>query len=153
MQTQIKLNKAVKNQIFILNQIFEIEKKVERLNIDNTIGRNIDKLKNFYENDFDENTSFVVENPITQKYSETRTDVEASISGDSTENLIITDVIKPIIRIKQGGTNQIIQNGIVVVQDSSTIQQNKKSTSIEKKNRFKNNKTNKNKRQLKKRKK
>jgi hypothetical protein len=153
MQTQIKLSKAVKNQLFILNQIFEIEKKVERLNIDNTIGRNIDKLKNFYENDFDENTSFVVENPITQKYSETRTDVEASISGDSTENLIITDVIKPIIRIKQGGTNQIIQNGIVVVQDSSTIQQNKKSTSIEKKNRFKNNKTNKNKRQLKKRKK
>ena len=34
MQTQIKLNKAIKNQIFILNQIFEIENKLSKLNID-----------------------------------------------------------------------------------------------------------------------
>ena len=121
MQTQIKLNKTVKNHIFILNQIFEIENKLSKLNITHTINRNIDKLKSFYEDNFDDNTSFIIENPKGEDYNATRTDIEANIIGDSTDNLIIVDVIKPIIRIKQGGINQIIQKGIVIVQDKNTI--------------------------------
>lgn len=121
MQAQIKLNKAVKNQIFILNQIFEIENKLSKLDISHTINRNIDKLKSFYEDSFDANISFIIENPKSEYYNETRTDVEANIVGDSVENLIIVDVIKPIIRVKQGNTNQIVQQGIVIVQDKNTI--------------------------------
>jgi len=121
MQTQIKLNKAVKNQIFILNQIFEIENKLSKLDVSHTINRNINKLKSFYEDSFDDNTSFIIDNPKGEDYNETRTDVEANIIGDSTDNLVIVDVIKPIIRVKQGGTNQIIQKGIVIVQDENTI--------------------------------
>jgi len=121
MQTQIKLNKAVKNQIFILNQIFEIENKLSKLDISHTINRNIDKLKSFYEDSFDENISFIIENPKGQDYNETRTDLEANIVGDSIENLVIVDIIKPIIRVKQGGLNQIVQKGIVIVQDENTI--------------------------------
>ncbi len=129
MQTQIKLNKAVKNQIFILNQIFEIENKLSKLDISHTINRNIDKLKSFYEDSFDDNISFIIENPKGQDYNETKTDIEANIVGDSTENLIVIDVIKPIIRVKQGGTNQIIQKGIVIVQDKNTIVEPKKKKS------------------------
>jgi len=125
MQTQIKLNKAVKNQIFILNQIFEIENKLSKLNITHTINRNIDKLKSFYEDSFDDNISFMIENPKGEDYNETRTDIEANIIGDSTNNLIIVDIIKPIIRIKQGGINQIIQKGIVIVQDKNSIIESK----------------------------
>lgn len=121
MQTQIKLNKVVKNQIFILNQIFEIENKLSKLDISHTISRNIDKLKSFYKDSFDDNISFIIENPKGQDYNETRTDVEASIVGDSVDNLVIIDIIKPIIRLKQGHTNQIIQQGIVIVQDKNTI--------------------------------
>jgi len=91
------------------------------LDISHTINRNIDKLKSFYENDFDDNISFIIENPEGQNYNETRTDIEANIVGDSTDNLIIIDVIKPIIRIKQSGINQIIQKGIAIVQDKNTI--------------------------------
>jgi hypothetical protein len=120
MQTQ-QLNKAVKNQIFILNQIFEIENKLSKLEVSHSINRNIDKLKSFYEDNFDDNTSFIIENPKGENYNETRTDVEANIVGNSTDNLIIIDVIKPIIRIKQDGVNQIIQKGIVIVQDKNTI--------------------------------
>ena len=121
MQAQIKLNKAVKNQIFILNQIFEIENKLSKLDISHTINRNIDKLKSFYEDSFDDNISFIIDSPKGQNYNETRTDIEANIVGDSTDNLIVVDVIKPIIRIKQGGVNQIVQKGIVIVQDENTI--------------------------------
>jgi len=119
MQTQIKLSKAFKNQIFILNQIFEIENKLSKLDISHTIGRNIDKLKSFYKDSFDENISFIIEDPKGQDYNETRTDLEANIAGDSVENLIVIDVIKPIIRIKQGNKTQIIQQGIVIVQDKN----------------------------------
>lgn len=114
-------NKKLKQQIQILNQIFEIEKKTLKLNEKNSINRNINKLKDIFENDLDENLSFIIDNPINQKYKETRTDVEANISGDSTENLIIVDVIKPIIRLKQDQNTQIIQKGIVIVQDEKTI--------------------------------
>jgi hypothetical protein len=121
MQTQLKLNKIIKNQVFILNQIFEIENKLSKLEVSHSINRNIDKLKSFYEDNFDDNTSFIIENPKGENYNETRTDVEANIVGNSTDNLIIIDVIKPIIRIKQDGVNQIIQKGIVIVQDKNTI--------------------------------
>lgn len=114
-------HKKLKQQIQILNQIFEIEKKTLKLNEKNSINRNIDKLKDIFENTLDEKISFIIENPIKEKYKETRTDVEASISGDSTENLIIVDVIKPIIRLRQDTNSQIIQKGIVVVQDEKTI--------------------------------
>ncbi len=125
MQTQIKLNKAVKNQVFILNQIFEIENKLSKLDVTHTINRNIDKLKSFYEDSFDDNIAFMIENPKGEDYNETRTDIEANIIGDSIDNLIIVDVIKPIIRIKQGGVNQIIQKGIVIVQDKNSIVESK----------------------------
>ena len=126
---QTKLNKTVKNQIFILNQIFEIENKLSKLDIPHTINRNIDKLKSFYGDSFDDNISFMIENPKNQDYNETRTDIEANIVGDSTENLIVIDVIKPIIRVKQGGTNQIVQKGIVIVQDKNTIVESQKKKS------------------------
>jgi hypothetical protein len=35
----------------------------------------------------------VYHNPIGEPYNETRTDIEASISGNSADNLIITEVI------------------------------------------------------------
>jgi len=120
----------LKRQIQLLNQLFEIEKKVTKLNEKNSIGRNINKLKDFFENDFNEDYSLIIGNPINESYTETRTDVEASISGDSIEDLIIIEVIKPIIRLKQGINNHIIQKGIVFVQDKKTIQ--KEENKIEK---------------------
>jgi len=134
MQTQIKLNKAVKNQIFILNQIFEIENKLSKINITHTINRNIEKLKYFYENDFDEEISFVIENPIGQSYDVTRTDIEANIVGDSVDNLVIIDVIKPIIRIKIKKITQVVQKGIVIVQEKTQLNNQKIKQKIKKKN-------------------
>jgi len=142
----------LKKQIQLLNQLFEIEKKVTKLNEKNSINRNINKLKDFFKNDFNGNFSLIIENPIDESYRETRTDVEASISGDSVEDLIIIEVIKPIIRLKHGINNQIIQKGIVIVQDERTIKKEeniviKKVEEVKKKS---SNSTNKSKRRLKK---
>jgi hypothetical protein len=115
-----QLNKIPKPLIFILNQIFEIEQKVNKIAEPHSIQRNIDKLKEYFENSIDENgLGLIYENPINQPYNETRTDCEASIAGNSTENLIITEVIKPIIRIisrKEKNHTSIVQKAIVIVQ-------------------------------------
>jgi hypothetical protein len=134
MKSQIKLSKEIKNQIFILNQIFEIENKLSKINITHTINRNIEKLKYFYENDFDEEISFVIENPIGQSYDVTRTDIEANIVGDSVDNLVIIDVIKPIIRIKIKKITQVVQKGIVIVQEKTQLNNQKIKQKIKKKN-------------------
>jgi len=107
----------LKKYIFILNQLCEIEKKANKLKEKNSIYRNVDKLKDFFENEFSEDISFMIENPLHQKFDETRTDLEAMIAGESADDLVVVDVIKPIIRIKQNNRIQIIQRGVVVVEN------------------------------------
>lgn len=124
-----EIRKVVKgNQHFLdfINQVFEIEKKANLLKEDNSIQRNINKLKDLFENEFFKNNdgtlglSYV--NPIGEFYNDSRTDCDASISGTSTENLKIIEVIKPVIYysyIDNGKIiKSIIQKGIVVVESS-----------------------------------
>lgn len=120
---QFKLLEREKTILNILNQIFEIEKKSEKLTESNSIHRNIKRLKEIFEIELSafygsnvEAPGFFVENPIGEPYNEKRTDCEASIAGESTENLEITEVIRPIIRYKQKGQNLIVQKAVVVVQ-------------------------------------
>lgn len=108
----------------LLNQVFEIEKKVINLKEDNSIIRNINKLKILFEEQYfttdEKSQGLIYHNPINEHYNETRTDCEASISGMSPDNLVIVDVIKPIIYysyIENGTTYKtIVQKGIVVAE-------------------------------------
>lgn len=59
-----------------------------------------------------EEMGYTYSSPVNEPYKETRTDLEATITGDSTSNLTITKVIKPII-IKDG---QMIQRAVVIVE-------------------------------------
>lgn len=117
---QVKISEAQKALFEILNQTFEIEKKVAKLNEPNSISRNISKLKNIFENGILTDGGLIIDNPLGEAYDITRTDCEASIAGSSTENLIITEVIKPIIRIKIGNIKQIVQKGVVIVQSKES---------------------------------
>ena len=51
-----------------------------------------------------------------ESFDETRLDLEASIAGDSTENLLVKEVIKQLYAGKKGTTNIIVQKGVVVVE-------------------------------------
>jgi len=112
--------KIPKSYLFILNQLFEIDKKVEELQEANSIQRNVDKLKSYFETELLlDGQGLIYHNPIGEKYNVTRTDCEASISGSSHENLEIIEVLKPIIYIKYSNTKMIIQKAIVIVQAKS----------------------------------
>lgn len=113
--------KQYKPSFELLDQLFEIERKLENIEESNSISRNLNKMKNIFEtNLFSSSTSsemgFIYHNPIGEAYNETRLELEASITGNLTENLIIKEVIKPIIRYKSGGSTLIARKGVVIVE-------------------------------------
>lgn len=117
----------IKPYIYILNQVYEIEKKLKKLsqlsnsendkNL-NSPQRNIKNLKEYFQASLPNDINLTYHNPIGEDYNETRTDCDASIAGKKTENLKIVDVIKPIIRISYKGLNRIIQKAVVIVEAS-----------------------------------
>jgi len=113
-----------KNYINLLDQMFEIERKLEVIKEPSSIERNISKIKDIFANIYatpsDPNCRLFYRIPIIgDDYNETKTDLEASIAGESTENLVITEVIKPIIRWGKEGSSIVVRKGVVVVESKS----------------------------------
>lgn len=115
MNDQIKVPKIY---LELLDQIFEIEKKVEAIGESNSISRNISRMKEIFEH-LEPDGGLIYQNPIGEIYNETRTDIEVSIAGNSAENLVVTEVIKPIIRYKKGGITIIARKGIAIAESKS----------------------------------
>ena len=97
--------------IGLINQIFEIEKKSLHSDLHQKIRRNLKRIKTYFEN-----LGYYFHNPIGEAYDLSRLDCEASIAGEPTQHLKITEVIKPIIYFRADGQNTIIQRGVVVVE-------------------------------------
>ena len=107
---QVQIPKSI---LLLINNIFEIQKKIETTDDALNIGRNLIKISEALEEQ-----GLTYENPIGQKFNQTRTDLEATISGEGTENLIVVDVLKPIIRMGNSTNSVVIQKGIVIVETS-----------------------------------
>ncbi len=88
----------------IINQVFDIEKKSSQ---NTSILRHTERIKNTFSE-----MGYTIQNPHGEAYNETRTDCEASIAGAQINNLVVADVIKPIVH-HQG---IIIQKGVVIVE-------------------------------------
>ena len=109
-----------------MNQIFEIEKKATNIKDENSIHRNLNKMKGILEEEFFRGSSTIgltYHDPLGETYSETRTDCEATIAGTGVENLEITEVIKPIIFYayqENGKTLKVIvQKAVIIVQSKN----------------------------------
>lgn len=118
-----------KSVLTVLNQLYEIEQKLQKLADSSTLRRNIDKMKDAFAEEglpiFDAGgrpccIGLTYEDPMGQPFRETRTDLDATIAGTGTDDLEVVEVIKPIIRatVKGGeaGLSKIVQKGIVIVQ-------------------------------------
>ena len=88
----------------ILNQLYEVEQKLGRHGDPANALRNISKIK-----DILEEGGLFFEDPMGQPFKETRSDLEATISGAGTENLRVVEVIKPIIRAGSRGLSRVVQ--------------------------------------------
>ncbi|TXF87764.1 hypothetical protein FUA23_17695 [Neolewinella aurantiaca] len=105
----------------LINQLFELEKKLEDQLDNRALARPLDRMKRLFEESLPNAEGAVpvglfVHNPIGEKYTETRTDCEASIAGEGEGKLRIVEVIKPIVYLRGGGYNQIVQRGVVIVE-------------------------------------
>jgi len=104
-----------KSILVALNQLYEIEQKLKKNGDASGVQRNIAKMKDAFEE-----LGFAYEDPMGQPFKETRTDLEATISGSGTENLVVVEVIKPIVRAVlrdgPGEFSKVVQKGIVVVE-------------------------------------
>jgi hypothetical protein len=98
----------MKQIINIINQVFEIEKK---LGAASNIQRNIDRIKaELSEIGYD------YHNPVHEGWDETRTDCEASVAGSLKTRMMITEVIKPVIHHKEDSGKKLVQKAIVIVE-------------------------------------
>ncbi len=95
----------------ILNNLYEIESKLSRAGDPANALRNVIRIKEALAS-----VGRFYEDPFGQSFTETRTDLEVTISGTETENLRVVEVIKPIIRIGDASYSRVVQKGIVVVQ-------------------------------------
>ncbi|MDF1695153.1 MAG: hypothetical protein P1U56_04950 [Saprospiraceae bacterium] len=95
----------------IINQLHAIENKINELPENHKLDRRFNRIKQQFQE-----LDLHVHNPIDEPYDETRIDCEASVAGDKTDNLHIVEVIKPIVFLREGNTNQIIQRGVVIVE-------------------------------------
>lgn len=94
----------------ILNNLYDVERKLALHGDAAGVQRNIERIKDTLADE-----KLFYEDPMGQSFSETRTDIEASIAGESTEDLRVTEVIKPIIRYGDPEYSRVVQKGIVVV--------------------------------------
>jgi hypothetical protein len=95
----------------LLNQIYLIERRLEKSSGEPGLTRSIMKMK-----DALGEMGFFYEDPLGQDYKETRTDIEATIAGPGTEKLIVVEVHKPVIRAGKSEFSRVVQKGVVVVQ-------------------------------------
>jgi hypothetical protein len=100
----------------VLNNLYDLERKTYSKEDTLNVRRNVERIKEIFQSE-----SIFYEDPMGQKFSETRTDVDATISGESVDDLRIVEVIKPIIRCGTSSFSVVVQKGIVVVESSSVM--------------------------------
>jgi hypothetical protein len=99
------------NYIRLINQFAEIRQKVGEENLEKKFERNFNRIFSIFEEE-----GFICQYPLGEKYSETRTDCEATIIGKEKKDMIVTQVIKPIIYRKSPEGLTLAQKGIVLVE-------------------------------------
>ena len=101
------------NPAHIINQLFEMQAKLKEASTAVNLERNFSRLFNLFEEE-----GFMIQDPTGEAYTETRTDCEASISGRLGSKMKITRTIKPVIYQRKDGSVQLIQKGVVIVENN-----------------------------------
>ena len=108
-----------KTILTVINQLYEMERKVTKQIDLESLQRNINSMKYAFEE-----SGLVYEDPMSQSCPDGRTDVDASIAGPGTEDLVVIEVQKPIVRQRNpdipGDAGQIVQKGRVVVESRTS---------------------------------
>ena len=95
----------------VLNQVFELQQKINGLPDAPSFERNFNRLFTLFEEE-----GYLLQNPLQEVYTESRTDCEASIVGQPSSKMKITKVLKPAIYQKTEARLQLVQKAVVIVE-------------------------------------
>lgn len=101
------------NPIYIINQVFELQMKIKDCGLATQFERNFSRMLDLFEEE-----GYLVQNPTGEVYTDARTDCEASISGRLSSRMKITRTIKPIIYQRKDNVAQLLQKGVVIVENN-----------------------------------
>lgn len=110
MRPKVETDRAMSLVLSVLNDVFLLEKRIGQIAEAKKLYRYTERIREHFAQ-----FGYTIENPMGEKYSETRTDCDASIAGVSTENLVIRDVLKPVVRLRTGDTSVLVQRAVVIV--------------------------------------
>lgn len=96
--------------IRISNQLFDAEKKLRRNEALQPLQKNLERMRQTLEE-----MGLRLHDPRGEKYDELRTDCEASLSGDASRPLYISEVLKPLIIRQSEAGPAIVQKAVVIV--------------------------------------
>jgi len=126
MEIRLHIPKSI---LTAVNQLYELEQKLNRHGDPNNLLRNVTKMRDAFAEEGlpmgDVGGALVrigltYEDPMGQSFKETRTDLDATISGSGTEDLVVVEVVKPIIRAvlrdSVGEFTRVVQKGVVIVE-------------------------------------
>ncbi len=116
MEFKPKLNSMNSRTFYItlMNQIFELERKIGKIKEENSLDRNINKIRSLLSD-----AGFSYQDPIGEPYNDMRTDCDAQVLSGEEGRQKITETIKPLIRHSNEGFTTIIQKAVVIVEDIS----------------------------------
>lgn len=97
----------------IINQVFEIQHKLKELDKADSFERNFNRLAHIFKE-----SGLIMHDPTGENYVESRTDCEASITGDVRKPMKIAKTLKPIIYQSEGSQLQLLQKAVVLVSNS-----------------------------------
>ncbi|MDR1682304.1 MAG: hypothetical protein LBS25_02795 [Candidatus Symbiothrix sp.] len=99
------------NHVQLINQLLEIKQKIAQEKLESKFERNFNRIFSIFEE-----AGYLIQYPMGEKYSETRSDYEAAIIGQESNNMVVSQVIKPVIYRKTADSANLLQKGIVVVE-------------------------------------
>ena len=95
----------------ILNQFFEIRKKIANSDQEKSLRRNLRRVQDHFLE-----AGYRLHDPTGEPYDLTRLDCEAMVSGERADNLAIVETVKPIIYRITPEPAALLQKGVVIVE-------------------------------------
>ena len=95
----------------VLNQVFDLQQKINAGKDAASYERNFKRLFSLFEDE-----GYIIQNPLHEIYSDSRTDCEASVIGSPAARMKICSVLKPIIYQKTAAQLELVQKAVVMVE-------------------------------------
>ena len=99
------------NYIQLINQIAEVENRIAQDDLMPKYERNFNRIRTLLEEE-----GFIYKYPVGERYRESNADYEANIVGRESVEMIITQVIKPVIYRREADRVTLVQRGIVMIE-------------------------------------